>query len=377
MNNNIKLGLLNHSIEAPIIDRRGSGGSYNYIKWGNDNNFSQFLIDLIQSSPLQNSILESLYHKLCGASIDVPANIQNPSLLESWQEFVCKIFKDYTYFEAFAIQCVLNLDGKTFSFYHQPVSEVRLEQVEGNKIQNAFICTDWSKSRPSKVEKIKMFGSETPVKGEKYLMYFKPYSPQEYYYHTPSYFSAANWISADARLSRYYNNFVASNLNSNKIITYPTEVPEDEKVEIYENLRRNFGGEQNAGSFILLFGEGETKPEISNLDSPDADLYNNLTDTVAKYIISANRLTSPILAGISTSSGFSSKSEEIISADVTYRLSVVQPMRSFILSKINGLLKLNNYNIDVISVKDYNLIEEYEGVTENNDKIEEEGLENG
>ena len=370
MKGNILNLLKDISIKQPEINRR-RGGFYDYVQFGSDNIFPQFLLNLIKNSPLQNAIVESFYTRLGGAGIIAP-NIQYPNVFDSWEELLRKVLRDYSIFESFCIQAVLNMDGVTWSFYHQPISEVRLGKAnEYNKIEKAYICTDWSYKRGTNIEEIKMYGSETPKKGEKYLMYFKPYFPQEYYYHIPSYFSAANWIEADSRLSKYYNNFIANNLNANKLIYYPFKPEKKEQDEIYESLVSNFSGDSNSGSFMLLFGEGELKPEIQDINTPDADLYNEVYSIVQRNIISGNRLTSETLAGISIGSGFSSQADQLIAAETHYNLNVVLPARNFILSKFNGLLLMNACT-DKMEIKDYSLRKEYEGDITTNDLIESE-----
>lgn len=372
MKDSIKfINLNSNSIELPRVERKGFG-NLKIIRWGNNNNFSQELINLVNESPLQKSIINSLYLRLCGANINIPDNLKTPNFRDSWDSLVKKCMKDFSIFQAFSLQLVLNKDGEHFSIYHQPVSEIRFEQVNpNNEIEFAYICTDWSKMyNYSNVERIKLLSTDIK-RGEKYLIYFKQYEPQEYYYHTPSYFSAANWINADAKLSRYYNNFISNNFNSQKILYYPSEPSKEEKDELYKNIKANFTGEDNAGSILVLYGSSnELMPRIESIPSSDAELYNNVTDLVSKYIISANSLTSPVLAGLSTSSGFSSKSEEIIAAETCYKLNVVKPQRMFVLDSINNLIHNLNQTNSSITIDDYNLTEEYEGDTTNNNNLD-------
>ena len=216
-----------------------------------------------------------------------------------------------------------------------------------------------------------MFGLEQPKKGERYLLYFKPYDPSELYYAVPKWYSAANWILADIALSRYYNNYIRNNFSANLAITFPEDIDEDKREELYQMLMDSFGGESNAGNIILLFGQNGTNPEISSVESVNADLYQNVCDTVLKYIVSANRLTSPILAGLSTSSGFSSKSDELIAAYSLYSLTVIDDIRTFIMDKMNYLLMLNGQPRCLV-LQDYNFRDEFEGITAENDKKSEE-----
>lgn len=359
-----------YSIEQPFIDRRSRR---QWVKFGYDNLYPQMCLDLANSSPLQKAILENKLSYMFGAGIaDTVDNIFTPNLQESWSDLLYKCMTDYVYLNAFAVQVILNESGNRFSFYHQSVDQIRLGNYnDENIIEKAYLNTDWVNTNRNQVVEIKMWGSETPKKGERYLMYFKKHQLGEYYYAVPQWMSAANYIACDAALSAYYNNYVRNNFSANLCIKYPTEPDESKKKELYENLMASFGGSENAGNILLLFGENGVNPEISSIESVNADLYNSVVDTVKLAIVSANRLTSPILAGISTSSGFSSKSDEIIAATVQYRLTVINSDRQFILGKFNDLLSMNGLP-RVLTIQDYNLAKEFEGSTESNtDKLNE------
>ena len=217
-----------------------------------------------------------------------------------------------------------------------------------------------------------MFGTETPQKGKAYLMYFKPEQVGEYYYAIPDYMSASNYILADAALSQYYNNYIHNNFSANLAIRFPIEPTEEKKQELYENLVKSFGGSENAGNILCLFGEGGVVPEISSIESVNADLYNSVVDIIKLALVSANRLTSPILAGIATSSGFSSKSDEMIAAYSLYKLTVINHARQFILQGFNKMLEMNGHN-RVLKFLDFDIRKEFEGQTEENNVIEDKG----
>ena len=185
--------------------------------------------------------------------------------------------------------------------------------------------------------------------------------------------SASNWVMADIALSRYYNNYVRNNFSANLSIAYPCDLDEDKKAELYQMLVDSFGGQDNAGNILLLFGENGTLPEVKSIESVNADLYQNVCDTVLKYIVSANRLTSPMLAGLDTASGFSAKAEEIIAAYTLYKLTVIDEIRDFIMNKMNYLLSLNGLPRCLV-LQDYDFRAEFEGDTTVNDVKEEEQI---
>lgn len=361
-----------YSIDQPYVEKTTRNG---WIRFGYDNLYPKLVLDLVNNSPLQKAILESKKTYIMGAGLEkTEANIYTPNMFESWQELLDKCATDYVYFKAFAVQAILNESGNRFSFYHQPVDQVRFAQYnERNIIEKAYLCTDWSRAQRNRnVVEIPMFGTETPTKGQPYLLYFKDYQPDNYYYAVPDFMAAANYIAADGALSQYYNNYIRNNFSANLAIRFPVEPTEEKKQELYDNLIKSFGGAENAGNILLLFGENGVIPEINAIESVNADLYNSVVDIIKTAIISANRLTSPVLAGIGTSTGFSSKSDELIAAYTQYKLTVIADDRKFLVDGFNKMLEMNGLE-RVFNIIDFDLRKEFEGESTSNDFKEKEG----
>ena len=361
-----------YSIDQPYVEKTTRNG---WIRFGYDNLYPKLILDLVNNSPLQKAILESKKTYIMGAGLEkTEANIYTPNMFESWQDLLDKCATDYVYFKAFAVQAILNESGNRFSFYHQPVDQVRFAQYnEKNIIEKAYLCTDWSRAQRNRnVVEIDMFGVETPKKGKAYLLYFKDYQPDNYYYSIPDFMAAANYIAADGALSQYYNNYIRNNFSANLAIRFPVEPTEEKKQELYDNLIKSFGGAENAGNILLLFGENGVIPEINAIESVNADLYNSVVDIIKTAIISANRLTSPVLAGIGTSTGFSSKSDELIAAYTQYKLTVIADDRKFLVDGFNKMLEMNGLE-RVFNIIDFDLRKEFEGESTSNDFKEKEG----
>lgn len=371
--NQQKIAMRDYSVSQPRIDIKQRAAWKRWVAFDYDNLFPNVLYNLYADSPLQSSIINNQIKYTYGAGLkEYSASIFQPNIGERWEELIMKCITDYCIYGAFSVQAVVSEDGNKLLYYHIPVNQVRLGAFdENNQIEYAYLATDWSRINTSNVVEIKMFGTEQPKKGERYLMYFKPYDPQQLYYAVPRWYGAANWILADIALSKYYLNYIKNNFSANLAITFPEDIDEDKREELYQMLMDSFGGESNAGNIILLFGQNGTNPEISSVESVNADLYQNVCDTVLKYIVSANRLTSPILAGLSTSSGFSSKSDEIIAAYSLYSLTVIDGIRTFIMDKMNYLLMLNGQPRCLV-LDDYNFRAEFEGDTAVNDTKAEE-----
>lgn len=360
---------------TPFIDK---ATRRDWVSFGERNDYPQFLLESVAGSPIQSSILTNRFTYCMGAGLKEydSTKIYTPNLEYNWDELIRRCMYDFVYLEAFAVQIIQNESGNSFSFFHTPVDQVRMGQYDdNNKIHEFYICNDWRKAVKHKnVVTIKAWGSETPKKGERYLIYFKKYKTGEQYYAVPQYSSAINWIMADNAVSIYYNNFINNNFSANLAITYPSDIDEEKRDEIYTNLQQCFGGQKNAGNILLLFGSEGTLPEVNSIQATNADLYDSVSNKILYNLVSANRLTSPTLGGIATASGFSSKAEELIAAITLYNLTVIKEIRTFVLDKINFLLQLNGWD-RCLAIDDYNLKAEFEGNTDENKEKEENNIE--
>lgn len=372
---NYNINLKDYSMKEPYFDRFLKVGA---VSFDVDNLFPERVLDNVMKSPTQAAILQNLVNYIYAMGLkDWEANVQQPNLQQSWDELLKACVTDYVYFNAFAIEVIPNAIGDRYSFYHIPVMQVRCGQYnEENRIEEYYLSSDWTVNAwtSRKVKKIKAWGIEQPKRGEAYLMYIREYKPNQYYYALPSYFSAMNWIMADASISRFTNNFISNNMSAGKVISFPEDIDDDRKDELYEAIAQCFGGSENAGSTLVLFGEGGVLPTIDTLETKDSDLYKDVHDMVIRALCTANQITNPNLLGIHDSSGFSSQSEEMITAYTLYLNTVVIPKRNFILSKFNDLLTLNGYP-RVFLINDLNLKKELEGEETVNDNKEKEAVE--
>lgn len=359
--------LKQESIEMPYIPQYNKGSKF--VRFGKNNSFPDELITLIERSPVQSVVISKMIDYTYGLGLSDYEGTE-PNVIDRWDDLLKKIITDYITFGAFSLQ-IIKISDK-FMFFHQPVNEVRMEPLDDrNNCPGYYISTKWNKGASiSQAVHIDAFGLENPVDGKPYLIYYKEYNPTEYYYAVPKWFSAANWIAADAALSRYYKNYINNNMSANFAITYPIEPDESKKQYIYDSVSESFGGEENAGSILLLFGENGVKPEISNITASNADLYNTVEDIVKRNILTANNVSSPTLFGISTTTGFSSAADELIAAYTLYKNTVIIHIRNFVLSKVNRLRSLNGDG--ELTLLDINVINELEGLTQNNtEKINE------
>ena len=131
------------------------------------------------------------------------------------------------------------------------------------------------------------------------------------------------------------------------MINFNNGVPAPEERETIEDLiQAKFTGTDNAGRFMLSFNDDPlTKPTI---DVIQIDNLHEKYEYVAEYtqdrILVAHRVTSPLLFGIRTANnGFSSQSEEMMTAFSIMQTMTISPFQNLILNILDSALTEGGY----------------------------------
>jgi hypothetical protein len=144
------------------------------------------------------------------------------------------------------------------------------------------------------------------------------------------------------------------------ILNFRNGVPSpEERREVYKEIEDTFTGEENAGRFFLAFSEAGKELQVTPIDSANDDYYLTLEDRITSRILTAHRITSPLLLGIKDSAGFSSNAEEIRVAYAHFEGTVVEPKRKKILQGYGYMLRLAGFNIK-LSVQPNKLVADAE-----------------
>lgn len=363
--NQMRYSVINLSANVPTYPTftRNTKG---WINYGTDNNLPQRIIDLNNESAVNKSIIENKVTYICGSGIDDTLYSGQPNTNEDWDTLIEKIAKDYTTFGGFCFQVVLNKNGNNVSLFHTDFSKIRVgETNEYGTPLNFFLSNDWRKTSGQYAPaQIKAYASEELQQGVPYLYYYKDYEPSLDYYPVPHYFSALNYIEADGLLGKFYRNSINNGFAPSVIITIPSNPGDEAKQQFNKDMTASFAGTNGANSIVVLYGESQDiKPEVTPFTaSGNADLYNNVNEVIFQKIISAHRLSSPTLAGISGSGNLSGNASEIINSFILYNYTVIHKLRRKILDTLNIFVINNGYNkLTVKELEVITQIKEYEG----------------
>ena len=264
------------------------------------------------------------------------------------QEETKRVAFDLKLFGNAAFQVYWNDDHtKVIKFYHVPVQYLRAEKIYGNpRIENYYYCHDWQDQRAVKnKKKIPAFGTSNE---KMEILYVKNYFPGLYYYSLPDWVSAMQYSVAEGEISNLHLNNITNGFLPAVMINFNNGVPAPEERQTIEDLiQAKFTGTDNAGRFMLSFNDDPlTKPTIDIIQIENLhEKYQYVAEYTQDRILVAHRVTSPLLFGIRTANnGFSSQSEEMLTAFSIMQTMTISPFQNLILNALDMALTEGGYN---------------------------------
>jgi hypothetical protein len=235
---------------------------------------------------------------------------------------------------------------KIIKMYHVPIQTLRAEKLHSSaKIENYYYCIDWADQKSVKnKKKVPAFGTSNE---KMEILYIKNYFPGLYYYSLPDWVSAMQYSISEGEISNMHLNNILNGFLPAVMINFNNGVPAPEERETIEDLiQAKFTGTDNAGRFMLSFNDDPlTKPTIDVIDISNLhEKYEYVAEYTQDRILVAHRVTSPLLFGIRTANnGFSSQSEEMMTAFSIMQTMTISPFQNLILNSLDFALTIGGY----------------------------------
>jgi len=334
------------SIHLPVIaEKRGK----DWIDFGSNNLYPELLIELYNNSAMHHTAIDAKTDAITGEGIkkfgSTPVNTKGETLDEIFE----RAAKDYLLFGGYALNVIFNKAGDGIAeIYHLPFNTVRSGKMnEDELIEEYWYCSDWTQYRKYKPTAYKSFDT-TDNKGDNasQIFYYYDYTVGNTYYPLPSYVGAINDVDIDARVSRFHANNLQNGLSPSMMLTFRNGIPtEDEQNDIWRDIENTFAGEENAGKFFINFSEPGREPQVQTIENANDDYYITLESRITSRILTAHRITSPLLLGIKDASGFSNNADEIQTSFNHFLGTVIIPDQKRLLKSFTKLMYYFGLNV--------------------------------
>ena len=151
-----------------------------WVAYGSDNNYFQYLIDRYNGSPTNNAIINGVSQMIYGKGLDALDSNRKPEAYAKMitlfkKDCVRKLCYDLKLMGQCSIQVIYSKDRKTIAqVEHIPVENLRAEKCnEKGEITGYYYSDDWSNVKPrTELKRIPAFGySNESIE----IIYVKPY----------------------------------------------------------------------------------------------------------------------------------------------------------------------------------------------------------
>ena len=340
-----------------------------WVEYGADNLFPQFIAGLFNKSAMNRTAIQSKLDGVIGQGLKTRKEEDNYLLKranpkESYNDIFEKATLDYITFGGFALNVIWSNDGETIAeIYHLDFSRVRsgVHSPLTNEVDKYYYAADWSQWRKIKPLEFSGFDPEKSIDCPSQVFYFFDYEPGSLFYPLPSYSGGLNDIQIDVEVSKFHINNLANGLAPSLFIGLNNGIPDPEaRQEIYDEITMAFRGSDNAGkAFIAFSDDKEHAPDILPIPAANSDYYVNLETRITSRILSAHRITSPMLLGLyhEGGTGLGSNKDEIETAYAHFITTVVKPIQKSMLKVFDSIMFYRGYTDVELYIEPNKMIE--------------------
>jgi hypothetical protein len=284
-----------------------------WVKYGEENNYPQYLVLLFNRSAKHNAIITSKQLYIAGKGwifdqsamqgeevVSLQAFIDNPNPYETLNDLSKKTILDNELFGGCYLKVVATKGNKGVQIYHVDYCDVRSND-DNTEFYYSNEWLDISGNENSNPE-FKTYPAHDPNKKQaESIYYYKSYRPNLKTYTLPEYIGAVPAIITDAEIANFHRAEIQNSFKGSKMVTFVNGVPADDEMQATKRrLNKQFMPTDGAGQIVIDFADDKDRAAIiQDLDSGNfQDKYNALNDTIQQEIFVGHKITSPMIFGV-------------------------------------------------------------------------------
>jgi len=348
----IKLITLSNYVRPKVVENKSRG----YVLNGHHNSFYQYIIDRNNGSPTNSSINKTYNSLIYGGGLTYKNGIYG---VNDWAKLqtvlrpadIRKMVADFQVFGEFACQVIQTKGGDISSIKHIP-KQMIVPSIcnEDYEIDSYWYSRNWRKLNQNAPEQFPAFGydANAPIS----IFVGSPYTVGDVYFATPDYLAGMPYCEFEEELANLNINSIKNGLSAGYIINVPNgkSLTPQEKDDFERQVRNRLTRTPNASQFILSFNGADVEITVTPLPQNSAihKQWDWLSGEAKNQIMTAHRVISPSIIGLSSSSGFSSVAEEMDMAERQMVKRVIQPKKDFMTESFEHIISQFGMNLDLM-----------------------------
>ena len=323
-----------------------------YIEYGSDNNYFQYLIDRYLYSATNGAIITGVSNMIYGKGLDALDSNRKPNEFAQFKSIVKdsdikKVALERKLLGMAAMQVVME-KKQVKQVLHFPMQTLRAGKCnDKGQIETWYYHNNWAKKKPSEEAKpIPAFGFGNGNEVEIYII--KPYVSGFDYYSPIDYSGSLPYALLEENIADYQINDCQNGFSGTKVINFCNGIPTPEMREkIKRDTLSKLTGARGEKVIIAFNANAESKTTVEDLPLNDAPAhYEYLSKECFEKLIVGHRVTSPMLLGIrETGGGLGNNADEIKTATLLFDNIVIKPYQLEITNALDEILAINNISL--------------------------------
>ena len=349
---------------TPDVDIR-KNKKKDYIYFGKDNLFPDYLIDLADNCSIHRALIETKSKFIAGEGFYFEGEDNQIAQAERFLEGLDKDFLrrtaiDMAYFNGFYWQSKFERSGNVAYLRNVDFSYVRSGKMnENGEVDKYYFSPDWkfatkrnSFKPEDEIYKPKPIASwqssdRMLVRERGELVNGMCYSPGKLFYAEPSYLGALNYIEISNQIAEFHKNNLDNGMVGSMHIHLFEDLSDGEKRrKVEKSINNKFSGSENAGKVVVTWSTNpDMKTMVESIPVNDShEMFTLLNGKVSEEIIMSHR-TPMALAGIKVATGLQSE-ESLTRANMEYyQNTVIRPSQLVIEENLDKVLERNGISV--------------------------------
>jgi len=334
---------------SPVIQENKKN---DFIEYGSDNNYFQYLIDRYLYSATNGAIITGVANMIYGKGLDALDSNRKPNEYAQMKSIIKdsdlkKIALERKLLGMAAMQVVME-KKQVKQVLHFPMQTLRAEKCnDKGQIEAWYYHNDWKNKKPTEqIRKIPAFGFGNGNEVEIYVI--KPYVSGFDYYSPIDYSGALPYALLEENIADYQINDCQNGFSGTKVINFNAGIPTEEmRDKIKRDVLSKLTGARGEKVIVAFNQNAESKTTVEDLPLNDAPAhYEYLSKECFEKLIVGHRVTSPMLLGIRTGDGgLGNNADEIKTATLLFDNIVIKPYQLEIIEALDVILAINNISL--------------------------------
>ena len=334
-------------------------GTKDYVLYGKDNQYPEYLYDLYNDVSTLKTIIEGTADYVMGN--DVKCNVAGfereiNTKGDTLRELVRLLARDYLIYGGFAVQVIRNKVGQVRELYYMDFRYIR----SSKKNEVFWYSEDFAKKyvRGNKTVVYPKFIPEARDVASS-IMYVS--NNKSTTYPIPRYSGSIKACEMERAIDTYHLSSIENGFGGSYIINFLNGIPTDEvKAEIEKNVNEKFCGASNAGRVLINFANSqENATTLEKLDTEDfGEKYRAAAERAKNQIFTAFRAIPQLFGDMTAATGFNS--QEFVESFKVFNRTVCKPIQQTICDSLDKIFGMDNS----VAIAPFSLEDDAENVVE-------------